>query len=211
MNIEKLLKKFEAEQIEAFYVENSDKAREMVVEIIEKKREECSKKPSEMKISWGGSVTLDQTGIRDEMSRLYDAFNPYSLPPQEQNEGKRKALLSDVFLMSANAITENGEIVNIDGNGNRLAGLIFGPSTVIIVAGINKITPDIKSAYKRIKEIACVGNAKRLNRATPCAENGKCGNCFKAGATICSHTVITRFSAIPDRIKLIIVGESLGY
>ena len=113
--------------------------------------------------------------------------------------------------MGTNAITENGELVNIDGNGNRLGALIFGPTTVIIVVGKNKIVKNIVEAQRRIKQIACVKNAKRLNRATPCVQNGECGNCFIGGATICAHTVITRFSGNPDRIKLIIVNEELGY
>lgn len=212
MNVQELIKNFEKEQIEAFYVESAEQARERVVEIIEKKRTLCQKKPNEMKISWGGSVTLDECQIRTELSERYNVLNPYaSKDAHEQYEAKRQALLSDVFLMSANAICESGEIVNIDGNGNRLGALIYGPDTVIVVAGINKIVPDLKSAYARIKKIACVKNAKRLSRATPCTESGVCGNCYIGGQTICAHTVVTRFSSMPDRIKVIIVGESLGY
>lgn len=212
MNIEKLLENLKRAQIEAFFVETRDKAREKVLEIIEKKRAELSLEKKELKISWGGSVTLDECGIRDAVSSEYDALNPYAISdPQKSAEAKRQALLSDVFLMSSNAITENGEIVNIDGNGNRLGALIHGPRTVIIVVGKNKITPDIESAYKRVKEIACVKNAVRLKRQTPCAKNGVCSECKIAGGTICAHTVVTRFSTIPNRIKLIIVGEELGY
>ncbi len=209
--MEKLLERFKRAQIEAFFVENRTQAREKALALIEKKREACGKKPEEMKVSWGGSVTLDEIGLRDAVCERYDALNPYKGTPAEQNQLKRQALLSDVFLMGTNAITENAELVNIDGNGNRLGALIFGPEMVIIVAGKNKLVKTIGEAQKRIKQIACVKNAKRLNRATPCAQNGECGNCYIGGATICAHTVVTRFSGNPDRIKLIIVNEELGY
>ena len=212
MDIQLLIKNLEKEGIEAFFVENASSAREKTIEIIEKKRTLCQKSPKEMKIAWGGSVTLDECGIRAEVSERYDALNPYAFKDaKEQYEAKRQALLSDVFLMSTNAICESGELVNMDGNGNRLGALIYGPDTVIIVAGVNKIVPDVESAYARIKKIACVKNTRRLNRSTPCAKSGECGSCRISGQTICSHTVITRFSAIRDRIKVIIVNEELGF
>lgn len=210
--MEKLLNNLKKEQIEAFFVPSRDSAREKVIEIIEKKRTECGKNEKDVSVSWGGSVTLDECGIRDAVKEKYNALDPYAQKtPAEQNEAKRRALLSDVFLMGTNALCESGELVNIDGNGNRLGALIYGPETVIIVVGKNKIVPDIESAYERIKKIACVKNAQRLNRDTPCAKTGECGNCYKGGATICAHTVVTRFSGNADRIKLIIVDEALGF
>jgi L-lactate utilization protein LutB len=209
--MEKIIESFKRAQIEAFFVETRDDAKALALEIIEKKRELLGKAPKEMKISWGGSVTLDQIGLRDAVSERYNALNPYAGTPAEQNELKRQALLSDVFLMSSNAITENGELVNIDGNGNRLGALIFGPDMVIITVGKNKLVKNVAEAQKRVKQIACPKNAQRLNRATPCAKNGECGNCYIGGATICAHTVVTRFSGNKDRIKLIIVNEELGY
>jgi L-lactate utilization protein LutC len=210
--MERLLNNLKKEQIEAFFVPNRESAREKVIEIIEKKRIECGKNEKDVSVSWGGSVTLDECGIRDAVKEKYNALDPYAQKtPAEQNEAKRRALLSDVFLMGTNALCESGELVNIDGNGNRLGALIYGPETVIIVVGKNKIVPDIESAYERIKKIACVKNAQRLNRDTPCAKTGECGNCYKGGATICAHTVVTRFSGNADRIKLIIVDEALGF
>lgn len=210
--MERLLNNLKKEQIEAFFVPSRDSAREKVIEIIEKKRTECGKNEKDVSVSWGGSVTLDECGIRDAVKEKYNALDPYAQKtPAEQNEAKRRALLSDVFLMGTNALCESGELVNIDGNGNRLGALIYGPETVIIVVGKNKIVPDIESAYERIKKIACVKNAQRLNRDTPCAKTGECGNCYKGGATICAHTVVTRFSGNADRIKLIIVDEALGF
>lgn len=210
--MERLLNNLKKEQIEAFFVPSRDSAREKVIEIIEKKRTECGKNEKDVSVSWGGSVTLDECGIRDAVKEKYNALDPYAQKtPAEQNEAKRRALLSDVFLMGTNALCESGELVNIDGNGNRLGALIYGPETVIIVLGKNKIVPDIESAYERIKKIACVKNAQRLNRDTPCAKTGECGNCYKGGATICAHTVVTRFSGNADRIKVVIVDEPLGF
>lgn len=210
--MEKLLNNLKRAQIEAFFVPNRESAREKAIEIIEKKRTLCGKNEKELLVSWGGSLTLDECGIRDAVREKYNALDPYApKTAEEQNEAKRQALLSDVFLMGTNAICESGELVNIDGNGNRLGALIFGPKTVIIVVGKNKIVPSLEEAQKRIKEIACVKNAQRLNRDTPCAKTGECGNCYKAGATICAHTVVTRFSGNADRIKLIIVDEPLGF
>lgn len=210
--MEKLLNNLKKEQIEAFFVPSRDSAREKVIEIIEKKRTECGKNEKDVSVSWGGSVTLDECGIRDAVKEKYNALDPYAQKtPAEQNEAKRRALLSDVFLMGTNALCESGELVNIDGNGNRLGALIYGPETIIIVVGKNKIVPDIESAYERIKKIACVKNAQRLNRDTPCAKTGECGNCYKGGATICAHTVVTRFSGNADRIKVVIVDEPLGF
>lgn len=112
--------------------------------------------------------------------------------------------------MSTNAITMDGELVNIDGSGNRVAALIFGPEEVIIVAGMNKVTADVPGAYKRVKNIASPPNCVRLNKNTPCAMTGQCGSCL-GDDCICSQTVITRRSGIPGRIKVILVGEELGY
>ena len=211
MNIEKLLENLKRASFDAVFVQTKEQARAEVEKIIEERREQWGKTPSEVSVSWGGSKTLDECGIRDLVCEKYNALNPYALPKDEQAQAKRRALLSDIFLMSTNALCESGELVNIDGNGNRLGALIYGPDTVICVLGINKIVPDVKSAYARIKKIACVKNAQRLNRATPCAQNGACGNCYIDGETICSHTVITRFCSPRGRIKLIIVNEELGF
>ncbi len=212
MDIKGLLNNLEKEQIEAFFVESKEMAKKKVLELIEKKRALSAKDEREMVVSWGGSVTLDECGIRDAVREKYNALDPYApATPAEQNEAKRQALLSDVFLMGTNAICESGELVNIDGNGNRLSALIFGPEMVVIVLGKNKIVKDLKSAYARVKTVACPKNAKRLNRKTPCALTGACGSCYISGATICAHTVVTRFSANPDRIKVVIVNEDLGF
>ncbi len=159
-------------------------------------------------VSWGGSVTLDQMGIKDRLSHVIDA---QKAPPEKAYEEKRRALLSDVYLTSTNAITMEGELVNIDGNGNRVAAMCFGPHKVIVVAGANKIAEDEAAALARIRTEASPPNCIRLGRKTPCAATGKCGKCLITGQTICSYTVITRFSTAPGRIHVILVNEDLGF
>ena len=209
--ISELLNALEKRQLNPYYAENGDEACDIILSIIEKERAEKEKDKGEMLVSFGGSQTLKQIGIFDKLTE-YNVLDAYKeKTPKEQYEAKRRALLSDVFLMSANAICENGEIVNIDGNGNRLGAMIYGPDTVIMAIGINKLVKDKNEAMARLKSIACVKNARRLNRATPCAENGKCENCLIPGNTICCNTVYTRFSVIPNRIKVIIINEELGF
>jgi L-lactate utilization protein LutB len=209
--IKGLIEALEKRQLNPYYAENGDEACEIILSIIEKERAKKEKGKEDMLISFGGSQTLKQIGIFDKISE-YNVLDAYKeKTPKAQYEAKRRALLSDVFLMSANAICENGEIVNIDGNGNRLGAMIDGPDTVIMAIGVNKIVKDKNEAMARIKSIACVKNARRLNRATPCAENGKCESCLIPGNTICCNTVYTRFSVIPNRIKVIIINESLGF
>lgn len=166
-----------------------------------------------MTVSNGGSVTLQECGMIDMLRSRKDITyldRNNGTTPEEVTAILRQALLSDCYFMSTNAITMDGELVNIDGSGNRVAALIFGPKEVIIVAGMNKVTADVHSAYKRVKNIASPPNCVRLNKNTPCAMNGECGNCL-GDDCICSQTVITRRSGIPGRIKVILVGEELGY
>lgn len=209
--IKALLDSLAKRQFNPYYAENKDEACEIILSIIEEERAKKGKLMNDMQISFGGSQTLKEIGIFDKLSgyNVLDAYKEKT--PKEQYEAKRRALLSDVFMMSSNAICENGELVNIDGNGNRLGALIYGPDTVILAIGINKLVKDKKEAVARIKSVACVKNAKRLNRATPCAESGLCENCMIPGNTICCHMVFTRFTTIKDRIKVIIINEELGF
>jgi len=120
-----------------------------------------------------------------------------------------EALSCDYYFMSSNAITADGELVNIDGNGNRVAALIYGPENVVIIAGMNKIVKNVEEGISRTRNVASPQNCVRLNKNTPCAVNGVCGNCLSD--TICDQIVITRASRIPQRIKVILVGEELGF
>ena len=129
---------------------------------------------------------------------------------EEVEEIMRKAFVSDTFLASANAITENGELYNVDGNGNRVSAMIFGPKQVIIVAGMNKIVKDLDEAKKRVETIAAPKNTVRLEKATPCAKTGVCGHCHSDDRICCSYVTLAQ-QRVADRIKVIIVNENLGY
>jgi len=163
-------------------------------------------------IGLGGSVTLAQLNIVEILKKKnFNIINPpdKTLPYEKVIEQRRQSLLSDVFISSANAITENGFVVNLDGISNRTAALLFGPKKVIIIAGINKIVKDTEAAIDRIKRYAAPINAKRLNRATPCAETGVCGDC-KTDVRVCCNTVIQGFQNTHGRTNIILIKKSFG-
>lgn len=122
----------------------------------------------------------------------------------------RDAFSADTYLMSANAITETGELYNVDGNSNRVAALAFGPEQVIVLAGYNKIVPDMAAAVTRVEKIAAPANATRLHCQTPCAVTGECGHCNAPGR-ICCNYMVTGFQRQKNRVKVILIGEELGY
>lgn len=189
-------------RMQGYYCETKEDAVNKVLEIIEKGKS----------VGWGGSMTLNETGIMEAVRNSnYEIIDrDAAKTKEEQKEIFGKICGCDYFLMSSNAITLDGELVNVDGRGNRVSFLCFGPENVIIVAGVNKIVPDIESAIKRVRNIAAPPNAVRLNKNTPCFVTGKCADCFSLDC-ICAQTVITRLSAVPNRIKVILVGEELGY
>lgn len=165
-------------------------------------------------ITWGGSETIKEIGLMDylfENASMYELYDRTSAKtPAEQRAFYGKSVTADYFLMSTNAITLDGELVNIDGNGNRIACLVTGPEHVIIVAGMNKVVSDVEAGIARVHNVAAPPNAIRLNRDTPCHDFGRCGNCLKPDC-MCSNTVITRKSNKPGRLHVILVGEELGY
>lgn len=203
VQIQEIIKNLEKRGMKGYYAENAREASEKLLSLI----------PDGSLVSWGGSLTLDEIEVKDKLPLINArVLDPMSFKdPEEIYTARVNALSSDVFLTSANAITLEGEIVNIDGTGNRVAALCFGPRKVIVVVGANKITRDQEAAMARIKTKACVANCIRLGRKTPCAKTGKCADCLIPGETICSMTVITRFCNKPDRIHVILVNESLGY
>ncbi len=196
-------------------------------------------------IGVGGSVTLAQIGAmdlvkngkyrfidrnstaltEDEARRRRERGLPTdtAATPEEKKERQRAALTADTFIMSSNAITEGGCLYNVDGNGNRVSALIFGPKRVIVIAGFNKIVPDLASAVVRVKKIACPANTVRLDTGSFCEKNGHCIKDFcdprelmalpagLCGESICSNSVVSGFQRVKDRIHVIIVGEELGY
>ena len=191
---------------EAYYSKNKNEANLKILELIEKQET----------ISWGGSVTLDELGIKDILkSKNYTTIDRQSAKtPQEREEIIRKSIFADVFMMSANAISQEGEIVNIDGVGNRISALCFGPKKIIMVIGMNKITRTLDEAISRARNYAAPINAKRVSNffeiKTPCKETGYCADC-KSKSSICSNILITRLSYPQNRIKVILVNENIGY
>ncbi len=197
-----LIEKFNLRGIEGYYCDNAEDALTMAKRFL---TPGCS-------ISWGGSQTLNEIGLLPELEEsdfvLYDRATAKT--PEEKSLMYSKTVTADYYFMSSNAITLDGQLVNIDGNGNRVACLITGPKNVIIIAGMNKIVTDVNTGIERVRNMAAPPNAVRLGSQTPCAELGRCVNCLTDDC-LCCEIVITRKSQIPGRIKVILVGEELGY
>lgn len=197
-----IIKNLARRNMEAFYYENS---KAMVDDIL-------TKIPAGSTVTWGGSESVTECGLMDALrNKAYVLLDRTAAKtPEEKREFYGKAVMADVFLMSTNAITYSGELINIDGNGNRLACLMQGPKEVFIIVGMNKFVGSIEEGIHRIENIAAPANVQRLQKNTPCQNLGRCAHCFSENS-ICSHTVITRRSGHPGRIKLFIVPENLGY
>nr|MBP3599070.1 lactate utilization protein [Eubacterium sp.] len=163
-------------------------------------------------VCYGGSMTLTESGLMDAIKAgpctLYDRAT--AVTPEEVKDMNAKMINSDYFLMSTNAITVDGELVNIDGRGNRLSYLLYGPENVIILTGMNKVVSSVEDGVRRVRDIASPPNTVRLNKNTPCAKTGRCGDCFSEDC-ICSQIVVTRRSGVKNRIKVVLVSEELGY
>lgn len=163
-------------------------------------------------ISWGGSESIKESGLMDRIQNgkyeLIDRMTASS--PDDSRRLYAQAVLSDYYLMSSNAVTLGGELVNIDGSGNRVACLIHGPKNIIMVVGMNKIVTDVSAGIERVRNFASPPNAKRLNRQTPCNATGHCNDCLSPDC-MCNQIVITRRSGIKGRIKVFFVAEELGY
>lgn len=198
-----IINKLKARKMQGFYCDNMEEAKEKVLELIGKP---CKS------VGYGGTMTIDDTNLKEMIvSAGHELINREELgkTPEGQKECNAKLVNADTFLMSTNAITLNGELINIDGRGNRVSFLIYGPEQVIIIAGMNKVVTDVEDGIRRVRNMATPPNTVRLNCNTPCAITGQCGDCLND--TICCQIVTTRASRTPDRIKVILVGEELGY
>lgn len=198
VKIDTIIKNLAKRNMTGHYCETAAEAKELILSMIK----------DDDVVSWGGSETVNQLGVKAELKNVIDSS---AAKPEEAVALRKKALTCDVFLTSTNAITMDGELVNIDGMGNRVAAMCFGPDKVIVAAGVNKIVKDEAAAIARIKTDACPPNCIRLNKKTPCAVTGECGNCMIQGQTICAYTVTTRFSNFPDRIHVILINENMGF
>ncbi len=167
-------------------------------------------------IAFGGSQTLNEIGIltyiqEQALTKSYTLIDRSSaLNEEDQRILFSKTVLADYYLMSSNAITISGELVNIDGTGNRISALIHGPKQVYLFIGMNKVVSSLDSAIERIRLKACPPNATRLNRNTPCKHTGICNECLSKDC-MCNHILITRHSGQEHRIKVFLINDSLGY
>jgi len=163
-------------------------------------------------VSWGGSQTAAELNLSAKaVERGYTVIDrDKATSPAERTELMRRALLCDSYLVSTNALTEDGQLVNVDGNGNRVAAMLFGPKQVIIVAGMNKVVKTVEDAYARAKFTAAPTNQQRFPASkTPCNETGACAECVLPDC-ICAYVVRTRICKPAGRIKVILIGKNLG-
>ena len=164
------------------------------------------------KVSFGGSMTLFQTKVMEHLRNgRYELLDRYKegLTQQEIKEIYRESFFCDAYFTSTNAITECGELYNVDGNGNRVAAMLYGPDKVIVIAGVNKIVKDINEAISRVENFAAPANAKRLDKKTPCTVTGKCMNCSSPERICREYTVIRK--PVPNRIFVLLLNEEYGY
>ena len=211
-SIKLTMKNLERNGFKPYFVEK----KEDVVSLVE------SLVPSGSSVSNGGSVSINETGVMALLeSGKYKFIDRRGLEGEELRNSYIASFGCDAFFCSSNAVTENGELYNVDGNSNRVACIVYGPRQVIIVVGINKIVPDINSAIKRVKQCAAPPNTIRLKKNTPCAKTGHCISLDKDNSMICDgcqsadriccNFVVSAQQRHKDRIKVIIVNENLGY
>lgn len=213
--IEKLFKNLQKNKMHPIFAQDKEDARNLVKDILF----------ADAVITWGGSMSVIECGIdeilRDKKYRFMDRGRA-GITAQEQQECFKASIGADFFFCSANAITENGEIVNVDGLANRISSIAFGPKKVVMIVGVNKIVPDLKEAFLRVKKVAAPKNCVRLNKNTPCAKLGHCVSLlnndnpdFADGCAsddrICCDYMISAMQRQKDRITVILVNENLGY
>ena len=192
---------------EVFVAESTDEAKSIVLEKI---IPEIAPKS----VSWGGSLTFVATGLYDVLKnnndlKVLDTYDK-TLSPEKSLERRRQSLLVDLFITGSNAVTETGQLVNLDMIGNRVGALTFGPKNVIILVGRNKIVPDLDEAMFRIKNYAAPVNTMRLDKKTPCAKTSFCEDC-KSPDRICNTWTITEKSFPKKRVKIILINKDLGF
>ncbi|MBR1629847.1 MAG: lactate utilization protein [Lachnospiraceae bacterium] len=196
---QKVIKGLASRNMTGYYAKDKEEALKLALSLI----------PEGSSVSMGGGMSVHEIGLVDALKQ-----GNYRFIDRDEAEDKRAAALAvydaDFFLASANAMTDDGVIVNIDGNANRVSAIAFGPKKVLFIVGINKIASDIDAAMKRARNVAAPTNVQRFPIQTPCKSTGACVNC-KSPDTICCQFLITRFSRHDDRIHVILVNEDLGF
>ena len=198
----KIIKNLERRNMEGYYCKTKEEAVKKALEII----------PEGSSVSWGGSATIRDIGLTEALKAgNYEAHDRDVLPLEKQLELYRKVFSMDCFVTSANAISKDGVIINIDGRGNRVAAISFGPKEVVMVIGLNKVAKDADAALKRARGTAAPFNVNRFpNTQTPCKFDGTCHNCTAQGCICCSISIL-RYTPVKGRIKVILVDDTLGF
>lgn len=196
---QKVIKGLESRNMKGYYAENKAEALKLALELI----------PEKSSISMGGAMSAHEIGLVEALKS-----GNYNFIDRDAIEDKRAAMLAaydvDYYLSSANAITEDGIMINIDGNANRVSAIAQGPKHVLFIVGMNKVCPDVDSAMKRARDVAAPINAQRFGLSTPCTQTGSCMDC-KSPDTICCQFLMTRFSRHAGRIHVILVNDDLGF
>lgn len=197
-----LIPKFEKRGMTACYCATKEEACQKILELM----------PKGSSVTWGGSESMVEAGVMDAIKNGdYELIDRHAgKTPEEARAIYGKMVCADFHLMSTNAFTKDGMLVNIDGAANRVACLAYGPKQVIVLASMNKMCEDAESAVKRIRSQACPPNAVRVGVKTPCAETGVCSDCLSPGC-ICDQILITRKSMVQGRIIVVLCGEPLGF
>lgn len=201
--IQRVTEALKRNRMKPYYVESREELHGLIRELVK----------NDKLITSGGSMTLKESGVIELLTNEFGtAYLDRSAGKdrEAQEEIMRRAFVSDTFLSSTNALTEDGELYNVDGNGNRVAAMIYGPKQVIVVAGVNKIVKNMDEAVRRVETIAAPKNTVRLDCGTPCAVTGECAHCHSDRRICCSYVRLAQ-QRVPDRIKVIIVNENLGY
>ena len=196
---EKVIKGLESRNMSGYYAASAGEALQKALDLI----------PEGSTVTMGGCMSAHETGLVEALKK-----GSYSYIDRDREEDKRAAVLkaydADVYIASCNAMTDDGILVNIDGNSNRVSAIAYGPKKVVFIVGMNKICADLDSAMKRARNVAAPINAQRFGLDTPCSRTGACMDC-KSPDTICCQFLVTRFSKHKDRIHVILVNEALGF
>ncbi|MCR4941018.1 MAG: lactate utilization protein [Treponemataceae bacterium] len=195
----KVIKGLEARNMSGYYAATREEALKQALELI----------PEGSSVTMGGAMSAHEIGLPDFLKK-----GNYKFIDRDAYQDKRAAMLAaydaDFFLSSTNAMTEDGILINVDGNSNRVSAIAQGPKKVLFIVGMNKICADVDSAMKRARNVAAPINAQRFGLSTPCSKTGSCMDC-KSPDTICCQILITRFSRHKDRIHVILVNDNLGF
>lgn len=197
-----LLKNLSSRHFEGYYCPDRASALEKALELI----------PAGASVGWGGALSAEQIGLLEAVRRgdFRAIDRDTATSAEERSEMMRQCLLTDFFITGANALSLDGQMVNIDGMGNRVAAIVYGPQNVLVIAGMNKVADTLEAAVTRARTVAAPMNKQRFASQTPCEITGACADCKSEGC-ICNQMLITRNSKPAGRIKVILVGEELGF